>query len=125
MEVNKWRKFSVKFYEIQDLKEGQGRIETKVDNHGIRFDQLETKVDKIEADVSILKTDLAVLDKKADNLDKKIDNQNIFIIQGLEPYFATLEKSIEKHQESIDILSARSFQHEVDFKSIKRLLISP
>ena len=103
--------------EIKDLKEGQGRIETKVDN-------LEADVSILKTDVILLKTDVAILDRKVDNFDKKIDNQNISIIRGFEPYFANLEKNIEKHQDSIDVLSARSFQHEVDFKSIKRLLTS-
>lgn len=47
----------------------------------------------------------------------------IFVFgKGLEPYFTNLEKNIDKHQDSIDVPSARSFQQEVDFKTIKRLL---
>ncbi|WP_391209410.1 hypothetical protein [Psychrobacillus sp. L4] len=76
----------------------------------------------LKTEVNNIKMDVAILNGKVDNLDKKIEDQKTSIIQGLEPYFTNLDKNIENHQDSIDILSALSFQHEVDFKSIKRLL---
>lgn len=47
--------------DIQDLKVGQHRLETKVDKLEIKVDQLEVKVDKLEVKVDRLEKDVKII----------------------------------------------------------------
>ncbi|WP_018665368.1 hypothetical protein [Heyndrickxia acidiproducens] len=118
--------------ELKGLKAGQERMETRMEGLETRMESLETRMESLENRMEGLESRMDKLESRMDHLEekvndveKKVDEQKSSIIQGLAPYFENIQKHIDekfkKHQELIDVLSARSIQHEADIKSLYKL----
>lgn len=126
--------------EVKGLKEGQKQLETKIgglessqERIETRIGSLETGQERLETRMSSLESNQERLESKIDSVDIKLDVLKSSLIEGLAPYFENVEKHVDstnekiistlhKQQASIDVLAARSIQHEADIKSFNRIL---
>lgn len=85
---------------LMDLKEGQNRIETRLDKLESRFDNLESKVDTISKDLNSVK------EQTADLLE----------------FRTKTEATLSNLSESVDFLLLKEHQAEKEIFGIKRKL---